>query len=202
MSVSGLHLEEIWQRELERLFSLASEGATWSNNMKPGKPSLAVRSALLGHLVFSLCCSKKGCFSAWYAFIQLLGILLSEVNVYNRARLHGVRVLFPLNPTPVLPLPGHYGEEGQLHLSSVWLSLTGLSLQNMMAIQACGFYRSRCILRVSSCSFTTFLCRLRMLPVHSMTAKGTDLQIEVFLKILICLADIWLIGLACVPHML
>lgn len=41
-----------------------------------------------------------------------------------------------------------------------------------------------------------------MLPVPNMTAKGTDLQIEVFLKILFCLADIWLISLAGIPHML
>lgn len=41
-----------------------------------------------------------------------------------------------------------------------------------------------------------------MLPVPNMSAKGTDLQIEVFLKILFGLADVWLIGLARVPHML
>jgi len=41
-----------------------------------------------------------------------------------------------------------------------------------------------------------------MLPAHNMTAEGTDLKIEVLLKILICLADIWLIGLARVAHVL
>lgn len=39
-----------------------------------------------------------------------------------------------------------------------------------------------------------------MLPVHNMTA--TDLQIEEVLKILSCLADIRLIGLARAPHVL
>lgn len=36
--------------ELERLFSLASEGTTRSNNMKLGKPSLAVRRQPTSHL--------------------------------------------------------------------------------------------------------------------------------------------------------
>lgn len=55
-------------------------------------------------------------------------------------------VLFPLNPTPVLLLPGYYGEGSQLQLSSVCLSHMWLCLQNMTVIQACGSYRSRCIL--------------------------------------------------------
>lgn len=55
-------------------------------------------------------------------------------------------VLFPLNPTPVLPLPGCYGEGSQLQLSSICLSHMWLCLQNMTVIQACGSYRSRCIL--------------------------------------------------------
>lgn len=36
-------------------------------------------------------------------------------------------------------------------------------------------------------SFTTFLCKLRVFPFHSMTAE--DPQIEVIVKILYCLAD-------------
>lgn len=56
-------------------------------------------------------------------------------------------VPFSLNSEGIRPLSGHYGEEGQLQLSSMWLSYTRLCLQNM-TIQACGSYRTRCILRV------------------------------------------------------
>jgi len=140
------HLEENWQRELERLFSLASEGATWWNNMQPGKPSLAVRSVLLGNLTFSLCCSKKECLSAWYAFIQLLGILLSEVSMYNRARLHGVGVTLPSEINSCSSSSWMLWSRS-VAMSSVWLSLMGFCLQNVTVIQACGSCRSRCILR-------------------------------------------------------
>lgn len=47
-------------------------------------------------------------------------------------------VLFPLNPSPV---PGHYGEEGHMQPSSVWVSLTWLSNKKIGVIQVCGSYR-------------------------------------------------------------
>lgn len=79
--------------------------------------------------------------------MQLLA-LFGAVSVFNRANLHGVGNTLPPDPTPALPLPGHYGEEGQLQFSSMWVSHTWLNLQNMTVIQAHSSCRNRCILKV------------------------------------------------------